>query len=72
MGQANIRLKLRVRSSKENLLEFSKRGDMKAICHLLTSAEQKGLLRDKHVLMDTLHIISRNFHVRGKTGGRFS
>ena len=71
LEQKALRLKLRVRSLKERLTEFSRRGDMKAICHQLTKADEKGLLKEKRVLMDTLETVSKNFYVKGKTGQRY-
>ena len=71
VGQMNLRLKLRVRSFKERIREFSKRGDMKSICHQLVKADEKGLFKEKRVLMDTLDSVSRNFHVRGSQGRRY-
>ena len=71
LEQTALRLKLRVLSLKERLTEFSRRGDMKAICHQLTKAEEKGLLKEKRILMDTLETVSKNFNVKGKTGQRY-
>ena len=40
LQKQNLRLKLRVRTLKESLKEYPRRGDMKTICHHLTKAEE--------------------------------
>ena len=71
MQRKALGLKLRVRSLKEKIKEFEKRGDMKAICHQLTVAEQAGILDDKKVLLDTLEAVANNFQAKAACGRRY-
>ncbi|CAG2248063.1 unnamed protein product [Mytilus edulis] len=67
----HIRLKLRTRTLREKLTEFSSRGDIKAIYHKLVKAEEKGILDNKNVFLETIESIANNFHVQGPHGKRY-
>lgn len=47
----NLRLKIRLRSIKEKLAEYARRGSMKAVCYNLQKAADSGLLEDKNTLI---------------------
>jgi hypothetical protein len=64
------RLKIRVRTTKEKLKEFARRGDMKGIAHKLQMAAEQGLFKDQGTLFDLLDTVSRNLHVK-KQGRRY-
>ena len=67
----NLRLKLRIRTAKEKLKEFSRRGDLKAISYKLEKAGEAGMFNDKQVLLDTLGCVANNLHVKGSQGKRY-
>jgi len=46
----NLRLRIRQRSLREQLTEYARRGSLKAVCHALEKASEKGLLEDKRTL----------------------
>ena len=71
LKKKNIRLRIRVRSMKEKLAEFSSRGDMRAICHQLTKAYDLKYFKNKDVLLSSLSTIAKNFHAKGKQGHRY-
>lgn len=66
----NLRLRVRVRNTREKLVEYARRGSMKSICHKLQSASDKGLLNDKQTLVGILESVSQNLHVN-KNGKRY-
>ena len=59
----NLRLRIRQRSLREQLTEYARCGSVKAVCHALDKASEKGLLEDKRTLNGLLESVSRNFHV---------
>ena len=61
---------MHLRNLKEKHEEYGKRGSMKAICHNLEIASEKGLLKDKTALRDFLITISKNQHAK-KRGKRY-
>lgn len=65
----NLRLKIRLRSIREKLAEYARRGSMKAVCYNLQKAADSGLLENKHTLKGMLETVARNFHVE-KNGKR--
>ena len=71
LSKENLRLKLRVRTLKEKVMESSKRGSIDAVCHHLRNAAKEGLLNDEVVLSDLLETTGRNFHVKGPNGKRY-
>ena len=66
LRSSKLRQKLRIRCVKEKLEEYSKRGNMKSVCHLLSQADEKNLFKDKTVLKDYLNTIARNLHASRK------
>ncbi len=66
----HLRLKIRIRTLKEKVLEFSKRGAMKVVCKHLVKAEREGLLNDQEVLKDMFSTIASNLHAV-KNGKRY-
>ncbi|XP_072023023.1 uncharacterized protein [Amphiura filiformis] len=64
------RTQIKCRTYKERVVEFSRRGSMKAICHQLQKADAEGKLKDKSVLNGLLEAIGRNLHVE-KKGKRY-
>ena len=48
-----LRLRQTLKSRREKLCEFNKTGDMKAVTRNLIKAQEKGLLSDHKVLLDT-------------------
>lgn len=66
----NLRLRVRVRNTREKLVEYARRGSMKSICYKLQSASDKGLLNGKQTLVEILESVSQNLHVN-KNGKRF-
>lgn len=66
----NLRLRIRVRSLREQLGEFARRGSMKSVCYNLQKAADSGLLDDKQTLIGVLTTVARNFHVQ-KNGRRY-
>ncbi len=66
-----MRLKIRIRTLKESLKEYSRRGDLKAIYYNLTKADQQGLLKDMTVFLDTIETVARNFQAKGPGGRRY-
>ena len=66
----NLRLRIRVRSLREQLGEFARRGSMKSVCHNLQKAVDSGLLDDKQTLTGVLTTVARNFHIQ-KNGRRY-
>ena len=63
---------VRKRELKEELKEFAKEGNMKAICKRLTKAYDEKKLENKHVLFGLLQSVAKNFHIKGNTGKRYS
>ena len=72
LKQQNLQLKVRVRTLKESLKEYSRRGDLKAICYNLPKADQQGLLNDRTVFIDTIETVARNFQARSPRGRRYN
>ena len=66
----NLRLKIRLRSIREKLAEYARRGSMKAVCYNLQKAADSGLLENKNTLKGMLETVARNFHVE-KNGKRY-
>lgn len=64
----NLRLKIRLRSIKEKLAEYTRK--MKAVCYNLQKAADSGLLEDKNTFKGMLETVARNFHVE-KNGKRY-
>lgn len=65
------RVKTRAKSLKDEIKEFSKRGDIKAISYNIAKAYDEGKLKDKTGLIDILGTISNNLR-RKKKGKRYS
>ena len=66
----NLRLRVRVRNTREKLVEYARRGSMKSICYKLQRGSEKGLLDDKQTLVGILESVSQNLHV-DKNGKRY-
>ena len=49
LSKTNVRLKIRVRSVTERLKEYASRGDMKSICHQLSTAFDLNYFKNKDV-----------------------
>lgn len=64
LQSSQLRMKTRVRSLTEKLMEFSQSGSMKAICHQFTKADEEGKFEDEFVLRDMLETVARNLHVK--------
>lgn len=64
------RLKIKSRNQKEELLEFTKRGNLRAVCYNLEKAEASGLLKEQGFIKDFLTTLSSNMVVK-KQGKRF-
>ena len=64
MSSKNIRLKIRVRSIKEKLSEYTARSSMKEVCRQLVKADEQGLLKDHNVVVDMFATIAQNLHVQ--------
>ena len=62
---------VRKRELKEELKEFAKEGNMKAICNRLTKAYDEKKLENKHLLFGLLQSVAKNFHIKGNTGMRY-
>ena len=62
---------VRKRELKEELKEFAKEGNMKAICKRLTKAYDGKKLENKHVFFGLLQSVTKNFHIKGNTGKRY-
>ena len=62
---------VRKRELKEELKEFAKEDNMKAICKRLTKAYDEKKLENKHVLLGLLQSVAKNFHIKGNTGKRY-
>ena len=66
-----VQMKIRLRSVREKLSEYSRRGRIKAVCQQLQVASDSGLLNDKSVLqVYMLSSVARNLNVE-KNGKRF-
>ena len=70
LGRENLRLKLKLRSLKLKLIEYSRRGPIKSICFLLNKAADEGKLDDNTVFKDLLESTARNLHKK-KQGKRY-
>ncbi|KAJ7387394.1 hypothetical protein OS493_004388 [Desmophyllum pertusum] len=70
------RVKTRAKSLKDEIKEFSKRGDIKAISYNIAKAYDEGKLKDKTGLIDILGTISNNLRRKKKgksqTANRFT
>ena len=70
LGRENLRLKLKLRSLKLKLIEYSRRGSIKSICFLLNRAADEVKLDDNTVFKELLESTARNFHKK-KQGKRY-
>ena len=62
----NLRLKIRLRSIREKLAEYPRRGSMKAVFYNLQKAADSGLLENKNTLKGMLETVARNFRIEKK------
>ena len=65
LSKTNVQLKICVSSVTERLKEYASKGDMKSICHQLSTAFDLNYFKNKDVLLDTLKTVAHNFHVKG-------
>ena len=70
LSSKHSKLQVKTRNMKEKIVEFSRRGSMKAVCFQLNKAAEQGHLKNKAVLTDLLESVARNLHVE-KEGKRY-
>ena len=64
------RKQVRCKTLKDQLVEFARRGSIKAVSYQLQKAADMGMLEDKAVLKGLLEAVGRNLHVE-KKGKRY-